>query len=105
MKTQLYSVFDTASGVYSKPIFARADGEVSREFQTLCTKADHPYADHPEDYSLIRCGIFDDSTGMLTNEANETLCTGLEVVALSRNVRRDNLELALDIPDNPGGSA
>jgi len=106
MKTQLYAIFDTASGVYSKPLFARADGEVTREFQTLCTDAEHPYGQHPEDYSLYRLGIFDDQTGKLTNEENECLATGLELVSLSRNVNRDNIdELDLKIAQSPGGTA
>ncbi len=106
MKTQLYSIYDTAAGIYTKPIFAQADGIVTREFQDLCVKADHPYGEHPEDYSLIRLGVFDDQTGKITNEENETLATGLEMVALSRNVNRDNVEqLDFDIAQSPGGTA
>lgn len=108
MKTQLYAIFDTAAGIYTKPIFARADGEVTREFQSLCTSNDHPYGQHPEDYSLFRLGIFDDQTGKLTDEANECLATGLEMVALSRNVDRDNMEkFELDImaKQSAGGTA
>lgn len=93
MKTQLYSIYDTASGTHQKPIFARADGEITREFKSLCTNAEHPVGQHPEDYALIRLGSFDDLTGKLINEENETLATGLEMVALSRNVNRDQLEL------------
>lgn len=104
MKTQLYAIYDTASGVYSKPIFVRADGEVSREFADLCTRAEHPYSEHPEDYSLHRLGVFDDNTGKLLDETNECLITGLEAVAASRNVKRDQIELDLKIA-NPGGTS
>ncbi len=93
MKTQIYSVYDTATGTYQKPFFAPADGLVTREFQDICTKADTPYSAHPEDYSVCRLGSFDDQTGKLTDENNECLATGLEVVALSRNVNRDQLEM------------
>ncbi len=101
MKIQAYSVYDTATATYQKPFFAPADGLVMREFQDICTKADTPYSAHPEDYSLIRLATFDDQTGKFTDEINECLATGLEVVALSRNVNRDNLEfLDRTIPDN-----
>ena len=92
MKTQLYSIYDTASGIYDKVVFAPSDGIVTREFQDLCTSADHPYGQHPEDYSLFRLGSFDNLTGTVTDEKNECLATGLELVALSRNVNRDNIE-------------
>jgi len=104
MRTQLYSIFDKAAGIYTKPLFARADGEVMREFTNLCTSADHPYSDHPEDYSLFRLGIFDDQTGKLTDEANECLANGHEVVALSRQVNKEAQEELLN-QVSPGGTA
>ncbi len=85
MKTQIYSIFDTASGTYQKPTFARADGEIMREFQNITTDKKHPCGEHPEDYSLVRLGNFDDQTGKVVNEENECLATGLEMVALARS--------------------
>jgi len=85
MKHNIYSIFDTASGIYQRPIFSRADGEIMREFQNICVDREHPCGMHPEDYSLIRVGTFDDQNGFLTDDSNETLATGLEMVALVRN--------------------
>jgi len=85
MKLNMYSIFDTASGSYQRPIFARADGEIMREFQNICVDEKHPCGEHPEDYSLIRVGTFDDQDGKINNEENSTLATGLEMVALSRS--------------------
>ncbi len=84
MKLNMYSIFDTASGTYNRPLFARADGEIMREFQNLCTDKEHPCGQHPEDYSLFRLAIFNDLTGMITNEDNECLSTGLEMLALTK---------------------
>jgi len=84
MKMQLYSIYDTASGVYQKPTFARSDGEIMREFQNICNDHKHPCGEHPEDYSLFRLGIFDDLNGLLVDETNECLATGLEMTALER---------------------
>ncbi len=85
MKTQIYAIFDTASATYQRPMFSRADGEIMREFQNICTDKEHPCGQHPEDYSLFRLGNFNDQTGKVTNENNECLSTGLEMLALSRN--------------------
>ncbi len=93
MKLNIYSVFDTASGLYSRPFFSQSDGEAMRSFQDISTDAKHPIGMHPEDYTLFRLGIFDDSSGNLTNETNSSLATALELVAASRNVNKDNLEL------------
>ncbi len=85
MKTNIYSIYDTASGIYQKIIQARADGEVMREFQNMCDDESHPVGQHPEDYSIFRLGQFNDQDGFITNDDNECLSTGLEMVALSRS--------------------
>jgi len=92
MKLQIYSIFDTASGTYQRPMFARADGEIMREFQNISNDDNHPCGEHPEDYSLIRLGNFNDQTGQVINEDNECLATGLEMVALKRSKQSHELE-------------
>ncbi len=86
MKLNIYSIFDTASRLYSRPFYSQADAEAVRSFQDIGMDATHPVGQHPEDYSLFRIGLFDDSTGSITNEANECLVTGLETVARARNM-------------------
>ena len=86
MKLNAYSIYDTASGSYSRPFFANADGQAVREFSDLATNTDHPVGAHPEDYSLHRIGLFDDQKGQFTPEQTECMATALELVALSKNV-------------------
>ncbi len=90
MKTQIYSIYDTASATYQRPMFARTDGEIMREFQNICMDKEHPCGQHPEDYNLMRLGNFNDQTGLVINEENECLATGLEMVALQRNKEKGN---------------
>lgn len=93
MKSQFYSIFDTASGLYLRPFLAQSDGQAKRSFSDIAVDADHEVGRHPEDYSMIRLGIFDDNNGKIVDEQNETLITGLEAVAASRNPKKSNLEL------------
>lgn len=104
MKLNAYATYDTAAAVYSRPFFANSDGEVMRSFQDIATDADHPIGAHPEDYSLHRIGSYNDQTAKLEPETPECLATGLEVVALSRNVKRDQIE-ELDLKLSAGGTA
>ncbi len=97
MKLNNYSIYDTASGLYSRPFFCQSDGEARRSFQDLATDADHPVGKHPEDYSLFRTGMFDDTKGKFTDEDNECLGTGLEAVASTRNI---NEEKTLDLVES-----
>lgn len=92
MKLQIYTVFDTASGVYMRPFFMQADGQATRFFGDECLNADSDLGRHPEDYSLVSLGTYDDNKAELVPEGVRVIATGLEMVALARNVRKDNLE-------------
>jgi len=104
MKLNIYSIFDTASGLYLRPLFAQSDGQALRSFEDIATDADNEVGKHPEDYSLFRLGIFDDTNGDLTQELNACLMTGLEAVAKSRKVNTDNIQ-ALHNNLKAGGDA
>lgn len=93
MKLNIYSIYDSASGLYSRPFFTQSDAESVRSFSDIAIDSDHPIGKHPEDYTLFRIGNFDDNTALLNNEANESLATALERIASTRNVNQDNLDL------------
>ncbi len=89
MKHNIYSVFDEASGLYSQPNTGTSDGEAVRTFQDMAIDPKHQVGKHPGDYTLLRLGIFDDTTGTLTNEVNSTLSTGLEARAAQKQENYD----------------
>ncbi len=95
MKFNMYSIFDTASGLYSRPFFTQSDGEAMRSFSDIAVDKEHPIGVHPEDYTLFRIGGFNDTTGLVNNEANESLCTALERVSAAKAVEVDKRELKL----------
>ncbi len=93
MKLNMYSIFDTASGLYSRPYFTQTDGEAIRSFSDIANDASHPVGVHPADYTLFRIGIFDDNNGKLINEDNSSLTNALQEISRTKNVNKDNLEL------------
>ncbi len=86
MKQQIYAIFDTCSGIYDSPHFANADDIVKRQFQDIATAADNPISKHPEHYSLWRIAAWDNTNGKVNNEANECLCTALEIISQAQSV-------------------
>ena len=91
MKKNLYAVIDTASGVYDGPIPGQSDGQMIRSFSDMAVNAEHPIGQHPEDYSLIKVGTWNDGTGEVEDFQNTTMITGLEAVANSRKVEPGSL--------------
>ncbi len=90
MKVQCYAIFDQCSGLYERPFFGQTDDVVKREFQDIVTSEETQIGKHPEHYTLIRLGIFDNETGKLTNEENSSLWTGLEAVSQKQNLNVGN---------------
>lgn len=88
MKKNLYAIYDTASGVYDGPFPGVSDGHVLRAFSDSAV-GDTPIGKHPEDFSLIFVGVWNDATGELVQVENKTLITGLEAVAASRKIVKE----------------
>lgn len=93
MKQNIYSIYDTAAGLYSRPYFTSSDAEAVRSFKDIATDADHPVGKHPQDYTLFRIGTYDDVKGFLQNEENESLSTALELIASTRTIDREQMDL------------
>ncbi len=93
MRMNIYTIFDSAAGVYMRPFFCGADAQAERMFSDIAIDAEHEVGKHPEDYSLCRIGRYNDANAELADEPVEVLATGLAVVSRARNVDRDNLEL------------
>jgi len=63
----MYAIYDSKAEKFSRPIFARSNGEMIRSFTDLANDAQHPIGQHPEDYTLFSTGDYDDNTGVVNN--------------------------------------
>ncbi len=92
MKLNAYSIFDIASGVYNRPIFAQRDAQAIRMFGDETIRAESEINNHPEDYSLHKIGSYDDNKGKLEGHPPECLTTALEMVSRSREIEPHSLK-------------
>lgn len=77
----LYSVFDQKAKAYLAPFAMTNDDVAMRAFADTVNDGESPMAKHPEDYTLIRLGTFDDDTGEITKpELAEVLGKGVMFV-------------------------
>lgn len=81
MKVFVYSVLDRASGFYDRPFVARSDQEAVRSFGDIARDEKHPIGQHPDDYTLMRLGVFDDNTGAIEPQVPEKLFNAAEMLA------------------------
>lgn len=103
MKLKIYSIYDRGTEAYMRPWYAQADNAAIRAFIDTGLDATHEIARHPEDYTLMRIGVFDDNSGEITPEIPKKLLTGLEAIAEARKVDKAQLE-AFDESLSPGGT-
>ncbi len=89
MKFNIYSIYDTATGLYSRPFYDMADAAAMRSFSDIATGTEHPISEHPEDYTLQRLGTFDDTTAKIHVEDRTCLIGALECVSNARNIVKD----------------
>lgn len=96
MKLNAYTIYDVAAGTYSRPYFCGSDGQAVRGFKDIATDAEHPIGQHPEDYTLYRCGNFNESTGKMGTEEAEKMITGLQCISMDRNPTKASLTEAME---------
>lgn len=88
MKLFMYSIFDSASGVYDRPFCALTDAAAIRSFADIAVDESTPIGRHPEDFSLFRVGLFDDNKGAIEPQNAECISRAHELAA-SRGVVTD----------------
>lgn len=65
MVMNVYSVFDSVAGVFSRPYFLNNDNLAVRAFgDAVADKSTGLYV-HVDDYKLYKIGVFDDISGQL----------------------------------------
>jgi hypothetical protein len=67
MKKPMFAVFDNVAKMYLTPFLETTDGTAVRAIQDAM-KGDHPFAKHPQDFTLSRLGTYDESNGTLNQD-------------------------------------
>ena len=74
-------------------------------FGDIALDATHEVGKHPEDYTLVRIGSFNDIKGQLVPEMVESLVTGLECVAQAQKIAPGSLKENGELLDEIGNGA
>jgi len=79
MIQKIYSVYDSKSQSFTPPFFQHQEGMAIRTFGDCINNTEHTFGKHPEDYTLYDLGIYDDSTGTITQNKISSVATGLQL--------------------------
>lgn len=82
MELILCSIYDKASNTYVQPFCVRHMAEAKRMFSmSVNDKRDGSMSVHPEDFTLVRLGVFDDNSGVVVCNGPERIANGTEFKA------------------------
>lgn len=78
----MFSVYDKKVEAFSRPFVAPTYGAAERGFRDAANDPQSEVSKHPEDYSLMCVGWFDESTGQIEgfNTGPEMVCGALSLV-------------------------
>lgn len=81
MKWKVFSIKDTAVGVFNRPFCARASGEALRIFTDEVNRSDlqNSLYLHPKDFELWYLCMFDDVTGVFDGFDVAVVAVGVDV--------------------------
>lgn len=78
MRLEVFCVYDSATGAYMQPFFARSTGEALRSFTELANDPKTSVHKYPSDYTLFLLGFWDDNSGIFSTSPPERVIGALE---------------------------
>lgn len=84
MKFEIFTVYDSKAEAYSRPMFFESKGVSIRSFMDTLKNSEHPFAQHPEDFTLFHLGTWEDQRGQFEQNATPISAgTALELMPKS----------------------
>lgn len=72
MIVSVFTIYDNKALTFGSPFTFAHAGQALRAFQDVANDPNSMISRHPNDYSLIRIGTFDEDTGVMTSEPHQS---------------------------------
>lgn len=79
-----YAVYDSKVGVYEQPFLMRTKGEAIRSWVDVVNDEKTKFNKHPEDFTLMELGEYDDEKGQFINLATGPVAIGVALEFLKK---------------------
>lgn len=96
MKTNVYSIYDSAAKAFTQPFFMQNDGLAVRAFtDNVNSDTANNISEHPDQFTLFKVGEWDDTNALLISlDTKESLGTGTMFKTTSPQVSK--LEILIE---------
>lgn len=88
MMMKIVTIYDVKTEAYLQPMFFQSLAQAERSFEDVCNDKTHAIGQHPEDYSMVLVGEWDEILGQLqTVKAKLTFAEGMQMVKQKEYLR------------------
>lgn len=92
MLNKVFTIYDSKTDAHHAPFTLATIGQATREFTDLANNPQSNIHKHPEDYTLIEIGQFDDTKGILIPHDKVHLI-GTALSFVTQNENADQIKL------------
>ncbi|WNK12935.1 MAG: nonstructural protein [Microvirus sp.] len=89
MQYQLYSVYDEITNIYNLPYTSINENDAIRTIRMASEDPMSTLHKSPKDYTLYHIGIYDDSTGVYTNNAVPRLVLRISQLTINNQIQEN----------------
>ena len=91
----IYTIYDSKSESYMRPIFCKTNGEALRIFTDIANDPGHSVGMHPEDYTLFLIGEFSEFDGEIKpSDAKQSLGLALDFTKVENQPKLQEVKVS-----------
>ncbi len=89
METHIFTVYDSAAGMYLEPFICPSIQFALREFGSAANAEGHQFNKFPADYTLFYIGTFDPAAGKVDGLEPTSLAVAVTLVQVQQSLGRE----------------
>jgi len=99
MKQDVFTIYDSKAHAYLTPFFLHNQDMAIRVFADCANNPEHQFGKHPEDYTLFKIGVFNDTKGRI--DCGNPLSLGVGIEFLTAEYSEKQQDWIDNNPDEP----
>ena len=104
MILKIFTVYDQKARCHLQPFCFPEEGQARRVFADSCNDEQHTFGRHPEDFTLVTLGEYDDEAGtILAYNTPQHVATGLSVLLSDMPGETAETGNGIDVTELPTG--
>lgn len=97
----IFTIHDKKAEAYLPPFFLPQTGMATRTFADCCNDEKHAFSKHPQDYTLMALGTYDDNTAIMITTPPESIGNGLDFLKPELETEHEEIRFGKTLANTP----